>query len=253
MRSYKDQGVEKEPEKKLLPSQAKDPTIREALMQSRQANQLVQHYDLGDLSKDLEKIQQGKILAQDIEQGKAEVKANFEQSKVKPKVLTHEQKIEIANQKIAEAKQTTSEYKALIEEYRTQYVEVTIKNELKKYQQQASEIRTQIDELDQNKPMFFGKNDWEIKRKELVKEHQTIKHLHDHTKAEKKTQLIYDQRFGREECIKHIEKNHPDFSQKYAKAQELLQALEQLRQHQRQQERAQQKEKSKGKDFGMEL
>jgi hypothetical protein len=110
-------------------------------MQSRQANQLVQQYDLGDLSKELEKIQQGKSLAQDI----------------------------------------------------------------------------------------------------------------DHTKAEKKTQLIYDQRFGREECIKHIEKNHPDFSQKYAKAQELLQALEQLRQHQRQQERAQQKEKSKGKDFGMEL
>ena len=35
MRSYKEQGIEKEPEKKLLPSQAKDPEIREALQQSR--------------------------------------------------------------------------------------------------------------------------------------------------------------------------------------------------------------------------
>ncbi|MEK5782799.1 MobA/MobL family protein, partial [Acinetobacter baumannii] len=37
MRSYKEQGIEKEPEKKLLPSQAKDPEIREALQQSRTA------------------------------------------------------------------------------------------------------------------------------------------------------------------------------------------------------------------------
>lgn len=81
MRSYKDQGIEKDPEKKLLPSQAKDPIIREALSQSRQADRLVQHYDLGDLSKDLEQIQQRKGLVQDIEQGKAAFKADFEQFK----------------------------------------------------------------------------------------------------------------------------------------------------------------------------
>ena len=95
MRSYKDQGIEKEPEKKLLPSQAKDPTIREALMQSRQENQLVQHYDLGDLSKELEEIQQGKSLAQDIEQGKAEFKADFEQFKAQAlQQLKEQQKLE---------------------------------------------------------------------------------------------------------------------------------------------------------------
>lgn len=81
MRSYKDQGIDKAPEKKLLPSQAKDPIVREALMQSRQSDLLVQHYDLGDLSKDLEQIQQRKSLDQDIEQGKAEFKADFEQFK----------------------------------------------------------------------------------------------------------------------------------------------------------------------------
>lgn len=81
MRSYKDQGIDKAPEKKLLPSQAKDPTIREVLMQSRQADRLVQHYDLGDLSKYLEQIQQRKSLDQDIEQGKAAFKADFEQFK----------------------------------------------------------------------------------------------------------------------------------------------------------------------------
>jgi len=81
MRSYKDQGIEKAPEKKLLPSQAKDPVIREALMQSRQADRLVQQYDLGDLNQELAKIQQGKRLAQEIEQGKAAFKADFEQFK----------------------------------------------------------------------------------------------------------------------------------------------------------------------------
>lgn len=81
MRSYKDQGIEKDPEKKLLPSQAKDPIIREALSQSRQADRLVQHYDLGDLSQDLVQIQQRKGLVQEIEQGKAAFKADFKQFK----------------------------------------------------------------------------------------------------------------------------------------------------------------------------
>lgn len=81
MRSYKDQGIDKAPEKKLLPSQAKDPVIREALSQSRQADQALKQHDLGDVSQDLQQLQQSKRLAQDIEQGKAEFKADFEQFK----------------------------------------------------------------------------------------------------------------------------------------------------------------------------
>ena len=51
MRSYKEQGIEKEPEKKLLPSQAKDPEIREALQQSRIAYKELEQLDLGDPKK----------------------------------------------------------------------------------------------------------------------------------------------------------------------------------------------------------
>ncbi|MEX0570660.1 MobA/MobL family protein, partial [Acinetobacter baumannii] len=51
MRSYKEQGVEKAPEKKLLPSQAKDPEIREALQQSRIAYKELEQLDLGDPKK----------------------------------------------------------------------------------------------------------------------------------------------------------------------------------------------------------
>ncbi|MFY4974921.1 hypothetical protein ACOUH1_17340, partial [Acinetobacter baumannii] len=61
------------------------------------------------------------------------------------------------------------------------------------------------------------------------------------------------QRFGREAAINHIDKNHPDLSQKYTKAQEFLKALEQVRQQQKQQERAQQKDKSKGKDLEIDF
>ena len=43
--------------------------------------------------------------------------------------------------------------------------------------------------------MFFGKKDWEEKRENLVREYREIHHLHDHTKTEKKTQRLYDQRF----------------------------------------------------------
>ena len=98
--------------------------------------------------------------------------------------------------------------------------------------------------------MFFGKKDWEEKRENLVREYREIHHLHDHTKTEKKTQRLYDQRFGREAVIKHIEKNHPELNQKYAKSQEFLKALEQLRQQQKQQER--QNENSRQDFRGME-
>ena len=101
--------------------------------------------------------------------------------------------------------------------------------------------------------MFFGKKAWTEKRENLVREYREIHHLHDHTKTEKKTQYLYDQRFGREAAINHIDKNHPDFSQKHTKAQEFLKALEQVRQQQKQQERSQQKEKSKGKDLEIDF
>ena len=48
MRSYKEQGIEKRTWKKLLPSQAKDPEIREALQQSRTAHKELVGLDLGD-------------------------------------------------------------------------------------------------------------------------------------------------------------------------------------------------------------
>ena len=93
--------------------------------------------------------------------------------------------------------------------------------------------------------MFFGKKDWEEKRENLVREYREIHHLHEHTKTEKKTQRLYDQRFGREAVIKHIEKNHPELNQKYAKSQDFLKALEQLRQQQKQQNERNRKKNQK--------
>ena len=96
---------------------------------------------------------------------------------------------------------------------------------------------------------MFGRTEWEEQRKQLFREHREIGHLHEHTKTEKKTQLLYDQRFGREVVTRHIEENHPDLNENFNKAQELLKALAQLREHQKQQEKAQQKEKSKDNDL----
>ena len=45
----------------------------------------------------------------------------------------------------------------MFEKYRTQYIENTTKSELKEYQKQGADIRVKIEELDKNKPMFFGK------------------------------------------------------------------------------------------------
>jgi len=231
-RSLADQCIERIPEKHLGWKGSQNQEFKDLVLEYREATQTFQtHIDY--LPKHLANLDR-------------------EQEREKPKELSHDEKIKIANQKIAEAKQTTNEYEVLFEKYRTQYVENTIKSELKKYQKQGADIRTQIEELDKNKPMFFGKKDWTEKRENLVREYREIHHLHDHTKNEKKTQLLYDQRFGREVVIKHIEKNHPELNQKYAKSQDFLKALEQLRQQQKQQERAQQKEKAKDKGFDME-
>lgn len=231
-RSLADQGIERSPEKHLGWKGSQNQDVKDLVLEYREATQTFQTY-IDYLPQHLASLDQ-------------------EQQKQKPKPLTDEQKLKIVNQKIVEANKNTSEYKALFEKYRTQYIENTTKSELKEYQKQGADIRAKIEELDKNKPMFFGKKDWSEKRENFVREYSEIKHLHDHTKNEKKTQRIYDQRFGREAVIKHIEKNHPELSQKYAKSQEFLKALEQLRQQQKEQERAQQKEKSKDKGFDME-
>ena len=231
-RSLADQGIKRSPEKHLGWKGSQNQDVKDLVLEYREATQTFQTY-IDYLPKHLASLDQ-------------------EQQKEKPKPLTDEQKLKIVNQKIVEANKNTSEYKALFEKYRTQYIENTTKSELKEYQKQGADIRAKIEELDKNKPMFFGKKDWSEKRENFVREYSEIKHLHDHTKNEKKTQRIYDQRFGREAVIKHIEKNHPELSQKYAKSQEFLKALEQLRQQQKEQERAQQKEKSKDKGFDME-
>jgi hypothetical protein len=231
-RSLADQGIERSPEKHLGWKGSQNQDFKDLVLEYREATQAFQTY-IDYLPKHLASLDQ-------------------EQQKEKPKPLTDEQKRKIVNQKIEEANKNTSEYKALFEKYRTQYIENTTKSELKEYQKQGADIRVKIEELDKNKPMFFGKKDWSEKRENLVREYSEIKHLHDHTKNEKKIQRLYDQRFGREAVIKHIEKNHPELNQKYAKSQEFLKALEQLRQQQKEQERAQQKEKSKDKGFDME-
>ena len=81
MRSYKDQGIEKEPEKKLLPSQAKDPMIREALQQYRTAYKALEQDELGDLKKDLAALKDRPLKDEDIKQGIASFKAEFEDFK----------------------------------------------------------------------------------------------------------------------------------------------------------------------------
>ncbi len=124
-----------------------------------------------------------------------------------------------------EANKIVFEYNNLIERYRIQYVDSMIENELKKYQEQKTDICSQIDELDQNKPIFFGKKAWTVKREELLKKHRKINNLHDDLKKKKKKQYLDDHNFGYEASIKHIEESYPDFSQRNTKSQEFLEEL----------------------------
>lgn len=78
MRSYADQGIDKEPEKKLLPSQAKNPEIRQALKLSRIANKELEQEDLGDLKKDLNDLKDNPISDKEIKQGIESFKTDFE-------------------------------------------------------------------------------------------------------------------------------------------------------------------------------
>ena len=216
-RSLADQGIERTPEKHLGWKGSQNKQYQELVLEYREATQTLNTY-VNYLPKQLAQFDQ-------------------EQPKVEPKPLTDEQKQEIVDRKTKRAEQITSEYNVLFEKYRTQYIDNIINNALKKYKQQSIGIGNQLEELDKNKPMFFGKKNWEEKRQDLMKEYRTIQHLFDHTNTEKRTQFLYDRSFGREASIKDIEKNNPDLSQKYATAQEFLKALEQLKQQQKKQEK----------------
>ena len=230
-RSLADRGIERSPEKHLGWIDSQKQASKDLLLEYREATQ--------SLDKHLEYLPQH--LAN----------LDREQQQVAPKPFSHDEKIEIANQKIAEAQEITAEYNALIEKYRTQYVENTIKKVLIGYQQQGAGLRSQIEALDQNKPMLFGKKEWDEKRENLVREYQGVQHLHEHTQTEKRKQLIFDKHFGRDASIAHTEKKHPDLTENYKKAQAFLKAVEQLRQQQKQQEKVQQKEKPNDRDYGM--
>lgn len=56
MRSYAEQGIDKQPEQKLLPSQARDPEIRHALTELRKSEKLLMQINLGDLKTELEQF-----------------------------------------------------------------------------------------------------------------------------------------------------------------------------------------------------
>lgn len=53
MRSYQAQGLDKTPERKLLPSQSKDPHIRQAMTELRQSEKVIAQIDLGNIQQQL--------------------------------------------------------------------------------------------------------------------------------------------------------------------------------------------------------
>ena len=107
MRSYKEQGIDKDPEKKLLPSQAKDPEIREALQQSRTVHKELERLDLGDPKKDLKDLKDRPISDKEIKQGIESFKADFDSFKQ----LALEQYKE--QQKLEREQQKTMSYKGM--------------------------------------------------------------------------------------------------------------------------------------------
>jgi len=236
-RSLADQGIDRSPEKHLGWIDSQKQASKDLLLEYREATQ--------SLDKHLEYLPQH--LAN----------LDRQQQSTEPKPLTEEQKQQILNQKIEQAHKIKAEYNVVVEKYRTQYIDNTINKALKDYQGKAILIRDRIEDLDKNKPMLFGLSEWEEKRADLVKEYRTIKHLHDHTKTEKRKQLVFDQRFGRDASIAHTEKQHPDLTQNFNKAQEFLKTIEQLKQQQKQQEREKVKEKQKDQDndqdYGMRM
>jgi len=100
MRSYKEQGIDKEPEKKLLPSQAKNPEIREALQSSRAAYKELEKLDLGNPKKDLQDLKASPINDKEIKQGIESFKADFNSFKqLALQQYKEQQKLELEQQK----------------------------------------------------------------------------------------------------------------------------------------------------------
>ena len=98
MRSYADQGIDKQPEQKLLPSQTRDPAIRHALAELRKSEKILMQINLGDLKTELEQLKQSQIqpkhvaeppktapqapqIADIMQEGKNQARAWFEEMK----------------------------------------------------------------------------------------------------------------------------------------------------------------------------
>ena len=223
-RSLADQGIQRTPEKHLGWIDSQKQTAKDLVLEYREATQSLEKH-ITYLPKHLAKLDQ-------------------EQQQTEPKQLS-------PDEKIAEAKEITAEYQRLFEKYRIQYIDQTINKKLKKYKEQGAWIRQKIEELDQNKPLLFRKKEWEEQRENLVRQYHEIKDLHEHTKTTERTRLLYDNHFGREIVIKHIENQHPDLNQNYQKAQELLKAVAQTQEHQRQQGKAKVQEKKDRGNYRM--
>ena len=152
MRSYKDQGIDKEPEKKLLPSQAKNSEVREALQSLREANRSVERLNR-EVATELYNPSQKR-------ESKAPKRPNIfkmpsadalAQMDIKTRVKTFLSKAdEIA--KHVEAK------------------------EVKRVKEEMTQLHKQIKEHDQKEPMFFKKK-WREERENLVKEFHSNKEL----------------------------------------------------------------------------
>ncbi|VTX88269.1 MobA/MobL family protein [Acinetobacter ursingii] len=233
-RSLVDQGIERSPEQHLGWKGSRHSEFKDLVLEYREATRsLDQHL---------------KYLPQYLNH------RDQEQSQAEPKKLSHDEKIKVLEQQLQGHQPMVSEYQAMFEKYRKQYVDQVIGSELKKYQAQGKQIHSQIEELDQNKPMLFGKKEWEQQREDLIRDYRQVQHLHEHTKTDKRAQLLYDKSFGRDVIRNYMQQHHTELSQSHAKAQEVSKTLEQLRKEQRQQEREQlQQDQPKSRGYGMRL
>lgn len=231
-RSLLDQGLDRAPEKHLGWKGSRHQKFKDLVLEYREATR--------SLDQHLEYLP--RYLAH----------RDQEQSQAEPKKISHDKKIEALESEVERHQPKVSEYQALFEKYRTQYVDQVIGSELKQYQAQGKQIRDQIEELDQHKPMWFGKKEWQQQREDLIRNYRQVQHLHEHTKTDKRTQLLYDKSFGREVIRPYMQQHHPELSQHYAQAQDLAKTLEQLRKEQRQKEREQLKQdQPKSRGYGI--
>ena len=139
MRSYKEQGIEKEPEKKLLPSQAKNPEVREALQQLRTAYKEVERLDI-DREPEVEPSQPRKL--------KEAINADTVSK------MDIEKRLETF---FSTANDIAKRVQA---------------NEIGKIKDKNTQIIDQLKELEKSEPMFFKKK-WQQEKDALVKEYES--------------------------------------------------------------------------------